>query len=766
MTETHRGTVRRVFFANPEAPFMAGIMELEDGTELRFSGKCVAQIGDKLELAGGWKKHPRFGMQFEAETGLVKMDESPDALVHLLATDKRFEGLGMVRARKVVDAALALSDDGDFASALQKYPMEIAERARCPIEAVQNAGKVWNDKRSYFDALALLCEQGWSNAQAQKIIDRLGENAPSVVRGDPYLLIGKISRFGFRTVDAIAMKMGVRSTDPMRLASGVAYCLDKLADNGNTWTTREGLIEAAVQELRPDTLDGENLIREALESLIQQGIVHVDFSPQGTELVADARVAAVEFEVFRCLTVGLTDDSLDPISFDGPGAFEVLQTLNQGQREVLAAFGRYRYGVISGGAGVGKTYTMKAICDVARDNFMKVALCAPTGKAARKLSHATGRPASTIHRLLVPRFDDETGEFRFTKNSRDLLEHDLVIVDEVSMVDVRLMRSLLRAMHPKARLLLVGDHHQIPSVSPGAILRDLLAGRPRFGNAINILTEIVRQAGELARNTTAILDGILVNSSSPVWGVQRTEKGHEDGAAAIVAMLVEAIVTAPEPLLPFERHLTLDWDVQVIAPMKKGPLGTYALNMHLQKLRHRLLGNPPPEPVKEGDRPKPLAGDRVIWTKNDYELGMFNGTQAIVLAFEKGGAMVLLTEDGTEITVPGEKRAFAEVAYAMTIHKAQGSEWPCVILVGGSPHWIMHDRNLLYTGASRAAESLTIVGDLPGLRHFARERKSAARQTFGAFLVHGWEPRMKIAANAFAVEAQELVVEVDRDTTE
>lgn len=769
--ETLRGTVSRVFFANPDSPWMAGVLALDDGQEVRFNGKCVAQVGDKLELAGRWGQHPKFGRQFEAETGLVKMDESPEALAHMLSTDSRFKGLGPVRARKVVDAALALSGDGDIASALKDYAAEISSRAGCPLDVVENAGKVWNERRSYFDALALLCEQGWSNAQAQTIIHVLDENAPAIVRENPYLLIGRIPRFGFRTVDVVAQKMGIETGNPQRLVAGVAYCLDQEASGGNTWTTREGLLYAASQELRPDTLDGEDRIASAMEGLIAAGAIHIDVSPLGTEIVADARLAKVEFDVFERLLAGLGEKrDIHSFKLDGPRAQAVLLTLNEGQAKAVWGFWTHRFSVVSGGAGVGKTYTMRAVCEIAEENGLVVALCAPTGKAARKLSHATERNASTVHRLLEPKFNEETGDFRFTRgpsnpikvavsgstgetlllqqarldggimpgwNVRDV---DLVVVDEVSMVDVRLMRSLLLAMKSGTRLLLVGDHHQIPSVSPGAILRDLLAAQGKYDGAVHILTEIVRQAGDLARNTTALLGGVVVASNSAVWGIEHTEKGHEDSAAAHVAMLVEAVVTDPNILEPFGRPLDLAWDVQVLAPQKKGELGTYALNVHLQKLHQRLRGNAPPEPTKKDERPKPMIGDRVIWTRNDYTLDLYNGTQALVMGFKKGGAMEIHTEDGRDVTVPPEKRIRVEVAYAMTIHKSQGSEWPFVVLIGSSSHWHMHDRNLFYTGASRAAESLTIVGDRGGIKHFVSEKKSAARQTFGALIVHGWQP--------------------------
>lgn len=744
MADTFRGTVRRVFFCKPDGPFMAGVLALEEGGELRFSGKVAASQGDRLEVTGQWEEHPRFGKQFAVETGIVKMDESPDALAHLLATHEKFKGLGPARARKVVEAALHLSGDGDIGKALQDFTAEIAARAKCPLDVVQNAAEVWNEKRSYFDALALLVDQGWSNAQSQQIVSVFGENAPSIVKGDPYALIGKVPRFGFRTVDAVARKMGVAATDPSRLLAGVVYCLDQIGNDGNTWTVRDDLIAKAIQELRPDTLTAEAAIGTALDDLIERRIVHLDRSPLDTELVADARIAAAEFQVFDRILAGFVDETCAPLSLEGPRAVEVLKTLNDGQARAVSGFARFAFGVISGGAGVGKTYLIRAICEIAEENRVRVALCAPTGKAAKKMEHATGRKAKTIHRLLDPAFDQVTGLFRFTRHEGNPLDVGLVIVDEFSMVDVKLCRSLLAAVAKGTRVVFVGDHHQIPSVGPGAILRDLLSVKDPHAQAVHVLKEIVRQAGVLARNTTAILDGVVSPQNCPPWTIRTTERGHEDAAEAIVAEIVEELV-APQEREPFGRALDLSFDVQVLAPKRKGPLGTYALNVHLQRLRRRLLGKDAPPDTKPDHPPMPLDGDRVIWTENDYELELFNGTQGIVVGVNANGSLELFTEDGREVTIPSGKRKNIEVAYAMTIHKAQGSEWPAVVLVVSSSHWIMRDRNLLYTGASRASEAVVIVGDMGGIRGFAEHRRSAARQTFGKFLVHGWQPTVRIA---------------------
>jgi len=750
------GRVSRVFHANRESGWMAGKMVDAEGREHSFAGSVFANQGDEIDVVGTWTTHPRFGKQIAVESGSAKLDDSPKGLERVLATDGRFEGIGPKRAKRIVEAVMELSEDGDVGATLAKYAPQIAERSGASLEVVKSAASAWSEKKEFFETVSVLAEQGWTNSQAAAIFERYGANGPRVVGDDPYVLVGKIARFGFRTVDVVARKLGFESDDPRRLVAGVAYCLDEFARDGNTYTIRTDLIERAIRELRPDSIHVENLIGNALDSLIERGIVHVDYDRQGKEIVASAHLAGVEFEVFRRLCAGLED--ADVGRFDVDPAAVSGSTLNDGQSAALRGFASRRFSVVCGGAGVGKTHTMKAVCACAAGNGLRVELCAPTGKAARKLQHAVGgltkHAARTIHRLLEPEFVD--GEFRFTRGPRNPIEADVVIVDEVSMVDVNLMRSLLFALPEGCRLLMVGDDQQIPSVGAGAILRDVLSAREsRFSESVHVLTDVVRQAGTLARNTNWILRGAIDAREEACWKIIGTERGNEVGASHEVVQEVERLVTKEDVDL-FGRELVLDFDVQVLSPMRKGPLGTYELNAHLQRLRQRLLGHPIPELPPEdelGKKPvKPLQGDRIIWTKNDYELGLLNGTQAIVTKLPKGGAMEVFTDEGKEITIPAEKRKHAELAFAITMHKSQGSEWPAVVVVAASSHWRMHDRNLLYTGVSRASHSMTIVGDSVGMKHFAQEQRASTRRTFGSMLVHGWEPTKRNATSSGPVE--------------
>lgn len=739
------GRIARTFFSGNG--WMAGVLTDDTGTDHKFAGPVIAVVGDTVKCEGGWIQHPKFGRQFEIKSATVQMDATPTGIARLLASDKRFEGIGEKRAGYIVDAAIALASDGEPMTGMREHTVEVAERAGVPVKVVTTAVEVWRENSERYAGLAALAEQGWTTGQAEKIVDVFGEGAASIVRSDPYALIRKIERFGFRTIDAIAQKMGIHSADPRRLRAGVMFCVEREADSGSTWTTREALTAATVAELEPDSLDAEMAIDEMIDELVEGGALREMTEPHGETIIASTSLARAELEVFEWLTAALTDKT-QPLDVTGERAVAAAERLNDGQREVMAAFTSRRAAVMSGAAGVGKTYTIEAICEVAEENGLRIKTCAPTGKAAKQIQRATGRPAQTIHRLLEPIF--AARGFEFTRNAGNPIDADLVVVDEASMIDVRLMRSLIEALPSRCRVLLVGDHNQIPSVGPGAILRDLLSARtdPEYADAIHVLTQIHRQAGDLARNTSAILDGVVVHQDSPAWGIVNVERGHEAGVAGMVADIVESLVTDPGASAFFGRQLGLDFDVQVLAPMRKGPVGTWALNAAIQRLRARLLGGSPPEPWAGDKAPKPVIGDRVVWTKNDYELNLMNGTLAIVKEFRKGGDMLIETEDGRTVEVDSGKRQNIEVAYALTIHRFQGSQAQAVVLALSSKHYIMADRNLFYTGASRASKSLTIVGDPVGLRTFAQSERSKKRSTLGAFFMApgGWLPEAATSA--------------------
>lgn len=739
MSNSIRGTVRKVHHANAASGWMAGKIEVDGEGLVGFAGVVIASVGDVVELEGSWKVHPKFGRQFDATRGKVQLDESTQGLEELLAKGKEFKGIGPARARKVVAAAQEIAAGGSMSEALIERTAEVAALADVSLEIVQGAAEAWEKKREQFEVLEVLVGMGWTRGQAAGIYDRYDASGVVRARENPYSLIGQVPRLGFRSVDAVALAMGLPRMDPARLRAGIEFCLDQISSNGHTYTTRDALVDEIRAQLQPDTLRFDDLLEVELAELVAAGVVHSGATPLGDPLIALERWRAAELRSFEFLLEGMSRE-LEPLSLDLPELEQTLESLNGDQLAAVRGFSMRAVSILTGGAGVGKTYTMRAICEVAEANKLRVALGAPTGKASKRLSAATDRRALTIHKLLEPVYDPSTGSFRFTRGEGDPLDQELIVIDEASMIDVRLMASLVAAVADGARLLLVGDHNQIPSVGPGAILRDLLAAEQHFPSSIHVLRKVVRQAGVLARNTNALLTGSIAGDPSAAWKLLEVKKENVATGPAAIAQAVERFVCAEHGF--FGRSLDPLWDVQILTPQHKGPVGVHAINAEMQRWRQRQLGNDPPPLAEENKPVRPLAGDRVIFTRNNYELDLMNGTQAVVVVEKvKGGGMVIVTEDGDEVEIPSDERKNVSTAWAMTFHKAQGSEWPVVIVVASSSHWHMHDRSLLYTGASRASESLRIVGDRVGMRHFADHAKSGRRLTFGSFLVRGHAPQ-------------------------
>jgi exodeoxyribonuclease V alpha subunit len=423
--------------------------------------------------------------------------------------------------------------------------------------------------------------------------------------------------------------------------------------------------------------------------------------------------------------------------------------LNEDQvRAVVSAFG-WRASVISGGAGVGKTFSVNTIASLADGANLTVALCAPTGKAAQRLSEMTGRAATTIHRLLEPqRVKEDKGElkFKFGRDESCPLESDIVIVDEVSMVDVRLMKSLLLAIDPnRTTLILVGDHNQLPSVGPAAILRDAIASGICH---VTILHKVVRQAGELKLNVSATLDGQVMPTSADALETARSAMVGDSPKIAPwyvfkkdspqdVRTILHSLFAEKLRTYSIERNGSLDkidpaWDVQLLTPMHAGPIGTKSLNAMLQRIFQREAGVDV-EPWNGEGEPRPLPGDKVIYLRNDQEIGIMNGTMGRVLQRDKGSLIVLWDCVSEPVEIDSERVGNVRLAYAMTVHKSQGSEFPVVVFVCAKPHTIMHHRGLFYTAVSRARQSSIVIGDPWAIANCARTVTLDKRRTLSTY---------------------------------
>jgi exodeoxyribonuclease V alpha subunit len=400
--------------------------------------------------------------------------------------------------------------------------------------------------------------------------------------------------------------------------------------------------------------------------------------------------------------------------------------LNPEQRDAVRNALNFSISLMTGGAGSGKTYAVSTIASIAERLELKVVLAAPTGKAAKRLEEVVGHEASTIHRLLG--FNGHT----YSRDALNPIDTDILVVDEVSMMDVPLAWRLFQAVdRSRTAVVLVGDHNQLPPVGPGNLLRDLVRS---MAIPTMVLTRIIRQAGVLKENSTAILTGEVRPTSDSFVGARRPwyvidKFADREDVRRMLLLLFEEVL---------QERLGYDLirEVQVLTPTHKGPLGTVELNIELQRLlQHKLFGVDVPT-VEAGHRARPYPGDKVIQTKNDYELGVMNGAMGVVVdAMPDGGLSVDF--DGRPVEIKGGSDALGNIqlAYATSIHKVQGSEFPCAVVIAHKSHSFMHHRNLLYTAVTRAKESVIIVGDRWGIDNCAAKRQVDRRNTFLSFLL-------------------------------
>jgi exodeoxyribonuclease V alpha subunit len=442
-------------------------------------------------------------------------------------------------------------------------------------------------------------------------------------------------------------------------------------------------------------------------------------------VVADPEIHRMELELADVLRTASRPNphavaELDRL-LDAEGA-----ELNPEQRAAVKNALSYSISLMTGGAGSGKTYAVSTITGIADRLELSVLLAAPTGKAAKRLEQVVGHEASTIHRLLG--FNGNT----YTRDALNPIEADILAIDELSMVDVPLAWRLFHAVNlEKTAVVLVGDHNQLPPVGPGNLLRDLVKSR---AVPTTVLTRIIRQAGELKENSTAILAGEVRPTSAVKIGARRP--WYIIDRFAEVGDLRRMLLLLFEEVLRERLGYDLVRDVHVLTPTHKGPLGTVELNIELQRLLQRKLFQFDVPEVEAGHRPRLYPGDKVIQTRNDYDLGIMNGSMGIVLSADpKEGLTVEFDGRPVEFKPGSDALGNVQLAYATSIHKVQGSEFPCAVVVAHKSHSFMHHRNLLYTAVTRAKESVIILGDRWGIEHCAQKRQVDQRNTFLSFLL-------------------------------
>jgi exodeoxyribonuclease V alpha subunit len=693
------GTVSRVTYRSESTGYtvLRVSPEGEERTLAVVGRMPPLAVGERIRARGRWVEHPRFGRQLEVVSLERKAPHTEEAIARYLGSGLA-AGVGPKLAARIVAAF-----GKDTLDAVENRPADVAgvpglspAKARALAEAVRANARLR-------ELTLLLEENGLGARYASRIHEQYGESALAIVREDPYRLARDVWGIGFVRADALARSLGTAPEDPMRIEAGIIHVLRQSAELGDVYVPADELAERAAHLLGVDLLP----VERGVAALADGGRAVCEDDRVYTRSLHRAETTAGE------LLRGLLDGTPHALPFDRADLARLEREhgldLSEDQVDAVSQAHERRVLVITGGPGTGKTTLTRFLLDLLDRRGVRVALAAPTGRAARRLGEATRREASTLHRLLG--FDPQSGEF--ARDESHPLDVDAVVVDESSMVDLRLFASLLQAIPPGGRLVLIGDADQLPSVGPGEVLRDLL----KSAVVPTVRLRRIFRAGErsgVVRNAHRILNGEVPETSE---GAEADFVFVERESPADVAAEIRRLVRAQ---LPSDHGVDPVRDVQVLVPMYKGEAGCDALNEALQEDL-----NAKGTEVRLGRR-RFRAGDRVIQLRNDYARNVFNGEIGLVQAV---GPQSLAIEFDSLVELPLADWDQIALAYAITVHKSQGSEYEWVVMPLSTQHAILLDRSLFYTAVTRARKGVVLVGSRRALALALRPGRARGRRT-------------------------------------
>jgi exodeoxyribonuclease V alpha subunit len=710
-----KGQIERITYANEENGYTIARMRAEGySAPIVITGTLPSlSQGEELKLMGSWYTHPKYGEQFKVERY--------ESIVPATAKGmERYLGSGMITGIGPVMAKRIVARFGDETLDVIEGAIErLAEVEGIGLKRVRMIKEAWEEQKEVKDVMLFLQGHGVSSAYATRIFKQYGHGSIKIVKENPYRLAHDVFGIGFKTADRIAHEMGIEKDAGIRAEAGVIYMINMLSDEGHVYYPYEPFVE----ECRKTLEVGLEIVLKALGQLaIERKIIIEDINRgelrENNKAVYLARYHISENEIaeniFRLLGQG---QSL--LSFDIQSAVEQVEkdlgiALAGKQKKAVEDSEKNKVFVITGGPGTGKTTILKAIIGVHKKAGRRILLGAPTGRAAKKMSEATGHEAKTIHRLLE--YNPRDGGFK--RNAENPFTEDLVVIDEVSMVDTVLMHHLLKAIPNDANLLLVGDVDQLPSVGAGNVLKDIIAS----GVVPTVrLKEIFRQA----RESHIITNAHRVNRGDMPVIEHNNERPQDfyfiqlDEPEAIM----KKIISLCKEKIPERFKYDPLKEVQVLTPMHKGILGSTNLNAELQ-----MALNPSRDELSRGGRVL-RTGDKVMQVVNNYDIDVFNGDIGIVAGIDREGQKVEVDFDGRVVSYDFRDLDELILAYAVSVHKSQGSEYPVVVMPVHTQHYMLLQRNLLYTAITRGRELVVLVGTKKAVSIAVRNNKPRERHS-------------------------------------
>jgi exodeoxyribonuclease V alpha subunit len=708
--ETLEGTIERIVFSGGDGAFTVARFKVARGEVVTVVGSLLGvPAGAPLRVQGRYETTARFGEQFRVARYTEVAPQTLDGI-------RRYLGSGLIKGIGPEFAGRIVERFGiETLEILDSDPGRISEVPGIGPARAKSIRAAWSAQREVRKVMVFLQGYGVSPAFAARIYKRYGAAAIARVRENPYRLAFDVWGIGFLSADKLAAALGIGKESEVRVEAGVRHVIQDSATNGDVFVPRERLVRQAAALLEV----AEKLADAAVDRLARAGDVALDAAVNAGALDAGAAVYDAElYRAERAVTDGLRKllaGRAAAVEIDVPKALAWYErqagiTLARQQAEAVALALEGKVAVVTGGPGVGKTTIVRGIVSILGKKGLRIALAAPTGRAAKRLADQAGVPASTLHRLLEWR----PAEGAFSRNATNPLDCDLLVVDEASMLDVRLAADLLAALAPATRLVLVGDVDQLPSVGPGRVLRDVIDS----GAVPTVrLTEIFRQAATslIVTNAHRIHDGELpeLGAPPPTGNDARDFFFLEEDDPIKAATLVRDLVTTRLP----RRYGLSSHEIQVLAPMHRGELGAGNLN---QLLQEALTAGAPS--VQRGAR-QYRVGDKVMQIRNDYDKEVWNGDIGVVVraesqdgAGESSVAVRFEDRDGDrEVEYDSDELDELALAYAATVHKSQGSEYTAVIVPVHTQHFVMLQRNLLYTAVTRGKRLVVLVGSRKAL---------------------------------------------------
>jgi exodeoxyribonuclease V alpha subunit len=712
MSEALEGQLERIVYLNEHNNYTVAKLKVRGNPELVTVVGQLAGItpGQVLKLSGDWEAHPKYGQQFKATGCSIGLPAQIHGIEKYLGSGL-IKGIGPEIAKRLVEHFGTKALD-----VIERSPDDLLGVEGIGEKRLQMILRAWEDQREIRDVMIFLQGHGVSTGYSAKIFKQYGQNSIRVVRENPYRLASDIFGIGFLIADRIAEKVGIAKGAIIRAEAGILHVLEKMSDEGHVFVPYDRLLERAKALLETD----HTTLETAIRNLAASGrIVLEDFHPKA--------MTAVYLKAFYAAEVGLANRLKALLSVPIKGLRMdarrieklVLQrlaiALSKEQWVGLHTALSQKVSILTGGPGTGKTTLVKAILAVFEAAGKEVLLCAPTGRAAKRLSEVTGREAKTIHRLLAYNF--KSGGFQ--KNEKNPLHADVVIVDESSMVDTFLMYHLVKAVPMAAALVLVGDVYQLPSVGPGNVLRDMIDSEQV---PVVFLKEIFRQA----RESLIIVNAHRINQGFPPTVPDSNRHTLQDfyfiqqeDPETVLSTILELCCER----IPNRFELDPLTDIQVLSPMHKGIIGTTNLNRVLQRAL-----NPSNDIIERMGRCF-KCGDKVMQIRNNYAKDVFNGDIGTISGVDRNTQKITVKYDARGVDYNFVELDELVLAYAVSVHKSQGSEYGAVILPVMTQHFMLLQRNLIYTGVTRAKELVVLIGTKQALAIALRNDKPQRRMT-------------------------------------